>query len=150
MIEQTIEQKFKAAVDAVCVTYSANVVGFWDTAAKGAIKRDEAPFIRVTIPPRSGSGQQSYNIKDTNMTIEIVSTIEDDPRKLKMIYWAGVVIDLISGLAGDATTLGSSAYSSALVYTINGLSEDGGEASWDSESKSWSVSIAATLHFCKA
>jgi hypothetical protein len=149
MIEATIESKFKTQINAVCTTYTVDVIGWYDTEATGTVAKDQPPFIRLTTPPGSASAQIKDNRYDVNFNVEILSVVEADPDKKQIVYWAGQVQDLFQSLKNDQTTMASSSYSEAGVYTINGIELTGGDLGYDSESKCWFVNIPLTIHYCK-
>jgi hypothetical protein len=151
MIEATLEGKFRTAISAAITTYPVTVAGFWQTESKtGAVAFDELPVILVSIAPAASTAQAGDKRYEAKLNIEIISTVEDDQRKVKLAYWADRVSNLLETIKGNHTTLSGSTYSQSGVYTLHGLSIDGGEVGFNDASKTWFCSNSATLSYCKA
>lgn len=150
MIEATIESKFKTQISAACTTYPVSVVGFWDSASTGSVKVDEPPCIRLTTPPGSSTAQQNDKRYDVAFNCEILSKIDTDPTKAKLIYWAGQVQSLFQTLKNSGSTMEGNNYSVSGSYTINGIELPGGDMGFDTDSQCWYVNIPLIIHYCKA
>ena len=147
MIEQTLESKIITQVTAAIVTYSTQIVGYWQPSPTGKVKEDAPPFVRIVCMPRENSNENIPQFQ-CQIGFEIVSKISTDPQKLKHVYWCGQVLDLLAGLVGELTTLASDTYSEDGVYSVKGFKLEAGDIGWDTDEDVWTCNIPTQWSFC--
>jgi len=137
MIEQAIEAKLITALEAVVT--DCDIVGFWQTETGNT--RKESPLISVVCNPRNVE-TESLPLLSCQIEVKILSNIETDQKKAKIIEWTTVILDYLYTLNANETARTAL---SDTGYSVTGFKLDGGTSGIDTDSKVFYSIIPATI-----
>jgi len=147
MIEQTLEGKIIAQIEALIT--DVQIRGYWqpNDSATNVTNQFEPPVIMVTVSPRKI--EPTIPLMESACNIEILSTIGTDPRGVAKNTWFGLIIEMLTtlNLAG-AAVWGSDTWSEAGEYDLTGIEIEQGDTGFDTDSNTWFVNIPVQFSYC--
>jgi len=143
MIEEQLEAKIVAALTTATSATAAPVYGFWQAPAAGKTCEINPPAIVVICNLRTPE-TEGLPMGISATSVQIITTVEGDPKKAKHIAWAKAAAGWLNGvaLAGGASALNTSG-----SYSVQGIEITGTESGYVAEEKAFYTTLNFQVHF---